>query len=139
MAGSPSEEEIMAAIEASGYLMEQEVATQLERRGLHVRTNVAFEDSEEGKSREIDVTAITRVAVDETEKVGALVELLVECKNTANPFVFIARPKNEADRRRSLSFPTNTRCRRTWVADEAPIDLSLLSTIWASTRCSTRM
>lgn len=101
MAGSPSEEEIMAAIEASGYLMEQEVATQLERSGLHVRTNVAFEGSEEEKSREIDVTAITRVAVDETEKVGALVELLVECKNTANPFVFIARPKNEADRRRT--------------------------------------
>ena len=45
MAGSPSEDEIMAAIEASGYLMEQEVAMQLERRGMHVRTNVAFEDS----------------------------------------------------------------------------------------------
>ena len=99
MAGSPSEDEIMAAIEASGYLMEQEVATHLERRGMHVRTNVAFEDAEEGKSREIDVTSITRVAVDEEAKIGALVELLVECKNSSNPFVFIARPKNEADRR----------------------------------------
>jgi hypothetical protein len=99
MAGTPSEDEIMAAIAASGYLMEQEVATQFEGRGMHVRTNVAFQDSEEGTSREIDVTAITRVAVDEDAKVGALVEVLVECKNSSNPFVFIARPKNEADRR----------------------------------------
>lgn len=99
MVGSPSEDDIMAAIKASGYLMEQEVATQFERRGMHVRTNVAFEDSEEGKSREIDVTAISRVAVNDEAKVGAFVELLVECKNSSNPFVFIARPKNEADRR----------------------------------------
>ena len=100
MSASPSEDEIMAAIEASGYLMEQEVATQLEHRGLHVRTNVAFEDLEEGKSREIDVTAIKRVAYDENAKLAAFVELLVECKNSSNPFVFIARPKNEGDRHR---------------------------------------
>lgn len=90
----------MAAIEASGYLMEQEVATQLEHRGLHVRTNVAFEDLEEGKSREIDVTAIKRVACDESSKLAVFVELLVECKNSSNPFVFIARPKNEGDQHR---------------------------------------
>lgn len=100
MSASPSEDEIMAAIEASGYLMEQEVATQLERRGLHVQTNVAFEDPDEGKSREIDVTAIKRVAFDEGAKLAAFVELLVECKNNSNPFVFIARPKNDADRHR---------------------------------------
>jgi hypothetical protein len=89
----------MTALNESGYLMEQEVATQLERRGLHVRTNVAFEDPDEGKSREIDVTAIRRVAHDERAQVAAFVELIVECKNNSNPFVFIARPKNEADKR----------------------------------------
>lgn len=99
MSASPSEDEIMAAIEASGYLMEQEVATQLERRGFHVRTNVAFEDLDEGKSREIDVTAVRRVAHNEDAKLSAIVELLLECKNSSNPFVFIARPKNEGDRR----------------------------------------
>ncbi len=100
MTGGPSANDIMAAINESGYLMEQEVATQFERRGLHVRTNVAFEDPDEGKSREIDVTAIKRVAVDENAKLAAFIELLVECKNSANPFVFIARPKNEGDRHR---------------------------------------
>jgi hypothetical protein len=92
MSASPSEDEIMAPINASRYLMEQEVATLLEHRGLHVRTNVAFEDPEEGKSREIDVIAIQRVAIDEDAKLAAYVELLVECKNNTNPFVFIARP-----------------------------------------------
>jgi hypothetical protein len=99
MAAEPNADEIMAAIRDSGYLMEQEVATELERRGLHVKTNVAFEDPDEGKSREIDVTAIKRVAHHNEEKLAAFIELIVECKNSSNPFVFIARPKNETDRR----------------------------------------
>ena len=41
---------------------------------MHVWTNVAFANVEEGRSRKIDVTAITRVAVDNTEKGGAQVE-----------------------------------------------------------------
>jgi hypothetical protein len=97
-AAAPSVDEIMAAVKESGYLMEQEVATQLERQGLHVRTNVAFEDPDEGKSCEIDVTAIRRVAHDDQAKLSAFVELIVECKNSLNPFVFIARPKNEIDK-----------------------------------------
>lgn len=98
----------MAAVEASGYLMEQEVATQLERRGFNVQTNVAFEDVDEGKSREIDVTAIKRSAMNEEAKLIGIIELLVECKNSSNPFVFIARPKNEGDRHRhpqEFAFP----------------------------------
>jgi hypothetical protein len=97
-AGRPTVDDIMTAIKESGYLMEQEVATQLERRGLHVRTNVAFEDPDEGKSREIDVSAIMRVAYDDGAKLAAFIELIVECKNSTNPFVFIARHKNEGDR-----------------------------------------
>jgi hypothetical protein len=101
MAAEPTAQEIMAAIGESGYLMEQEVATQLERHGLHVRTNVAFEDPDEGKSREIDVSAINRVAFDEKKQLSAFIELIVECKNNANPFVFIARPKNQMDQNAS--------------------------------------
>lgn len=70
------------------------------RRGLHVQTNVAFEDIDEGKSREIDVTAIKRSAFNEEAKLISIMELLVECKNSSNPFVFIARPRNESDRHR---------------------------------------
>src|SRR4051794_34728823 len=73
MAAEPSTDEIMAAIRDSGYLMEQEVATQLEGCGLHVRTNVAFEDPDEGKSREIDVAARKRVAHDDKAKLSAFI------------------------------------------------------------------
>ena len=112
MGAEPSLDEIMAAIEESGYFMEQHVATQLERLGFQVTTNFAVEDPDEGKSREMDVRAVKRVAVAEQEKIAAFVELIVECKNTSNPFVFIARPKNERDLRAVLGnayFLTHTR------------------------------
>lgn len=79
--------------------MEQEVATQLESLNFHVWTNWAFEDSDEGKSREIDVRAIKRVAHNEEKKLSAFVEIIVECKKSTNPFVFIGRPKNQTDNR----------------------------------------
>ncbi|HNP36039.1 MAG TPA: hypothetical protein PKK10_09320 [Woeseiaceae bacterium] len=101
MSQHPTEEQIIAAIEKSGYLMEQRVATQLETLGFHVFTNVAFEDSDEGKSREIDIRAIRRVGHNERKKLSAFVELMVECKNSANPLVFIIRSKNAADEKRS--------------------------------------
>ena len=93
----PSPKDIIAALRQSGYLMEQEVATQLENLNFHVWTNWAFEDSDEGRSREIDVRAIKRVAYNEDKKLAAFLEIIVECKNSANPFVFIGRPKNQTD------------------------------------------
>ena len=97
MSGFPSSDEIVDALKSSGYLMEQEVASKLETLGLHVFTNWAFEDPDEGKSREMDVRAIKRVAHNEETGLSAFVELLVECKNSINPFVFIRRKKNETD------------------------------------------
>lgn len=97
MSSSPTPEQILGALRKSGYLMEQEVATELESLGLHVWTSWAFEDPDEGKSREIDVRAIKRVAVDEQKKISAFVEFLVECKNSTNPFVFLGRPKSRTD------------------------------------------
>ena len=78
--------------------MEQEIASKLEALGFHVFTNWAFQDQDEGKSRELDVRAIKRVAHNEEIGLSAFVELLVECKNSINPFVFITRRKNEADK-----------------------------------------
>ncbi|MCY4558585.1 MAG: hypothetical protein OXF79_19855 [Chloroflexi bacterium] len=96
---SPSDTDIMAALRQSGYLMEQRVATQLEALDLHVWTNWAFQDPDEGKSREMDVRAIKQVAKNEQTRQSAFLELIVECKNSANPMVFIGRPKNAIDRR----------------------------------------
>jgi hypothetical protein len=108
MSSDPAEADILSALKLSGYLMEQEVASTLEALGYHVFTSWAFEDSDEGKSREMDVRAIRRVAHNEAKKLSAFVEILVECKNSANPVVFIERPKNQPDRHRSpmeLVFP----------------------------------
>ena len=105
---SPSHEDIIQALNQSGYLMEQQVATQLEALGLHVWTNWAFEDIDEGKSREIDVRAFKSVARNEKAKVSAFVEIIVECKNSSNPLVFLGRPKSEVDDRNApeeLVFP----------------------------------
>ena len=104
----PHSNDIIDALKQSGYLMEQEVATQLESLNFHVWTNWAFEDSDEGKSREIDVRAIKRVAHNEEKKLSAFVEIIVECKKSTNPFVFIGRPKNQTDNRhppQELVFP----------------------------------
>ena len=99
MNASPSHSEIIAAVRQSGYLMEQEVATQLEALDLHVWTNWAFEDIDEGKSREIDLRAIKRVAHNEKNMVAAFIEIIGECKNNSNPLVFVGRPKSEVDSR----------------------------------------
>ncbi len=99
MNASPSPAEIVDALKQSGYLMEQEVATQLEALNFHVWTNWAFQDIDEGKSREIDVRAIKRVAHNEEKKLSAFVEIIAECKRSTNPFVFIGRPKNQTDNR----------------------------------------
>lgn len=108
MNASPSPEEIIDALKQSGYLMEQEVATLLEALNFHVRTNWAFQDIDEGKSREIDVRAIKRVAHNEEKQLSAFVEIIAECKNSKNPFIFIGRPKNQIDNQlppQELVFP----------------------------------
>src|SRR6266851_5303352 len=102
MSTNPTHEEIMEAIRQSGYLMEQHVATQLEALNFHIKTNVAFEDPDQGKSREMDVSAIKQVAMNESAKVSAFVELIVECKNSNNPLVLVTRPKNEGDAKVTL-------------------------------------
>lgn len=111
MAAQPSVEEIVGALKNSGYLMEQEVATELEKLGYHVRTNKAFTDSDEGKSREIDVQAFKQVLRSEDHKLTVCVEILAECKNNSNPFVFVGREKNATDNRvppREFIFPISS-------------------------------
>ncbi|QIO52097.1 hypothetical protein HA461_13345 [Rhizobium leguminosarum bv. trifolii] len=96
---NPSSVDILAALSDSGYLMEQRVASSLEELGFHVKTNRAYEDPDEGKSREIDVSALKSCHVDQEHNVALSVELIVECKNFKLPVVTITRRKNEFDRR----------------------------------------
>jgi len=62
-----------------------------------VQTNFPFEDVDEGKSREMDVRAIKTIARNDEHKLSCVFEIIVECKNTSNPFVFVGRPNTVAN------------------------------------------
>src|SRR5207249_3222293 len=86
--------QILGALKASGYLFEHEVATILTGLGYHVETSWAFMDADEEKSREIDIRAVKNVLHDPAARTQVFVELLIECKDTETPFVFLQRDKN---------------------------------------------
>jgi hypothetical protein len=92
MGAVPTPEQILEALGRTGFLLEQAVATELQQLGLHVNTGVAFEDPDEGKSREIDVLA-TSFHLNRKNMVGVQCEIVCECKNTQWPFVLIGPAK----------------------------------------------
>ncbi len=94
MTGSqwPTPEQVLAALDASGHLLEQQVATELEGLGYHTQTNRAYTDSEEGKSRELDVYAYKSLMQVQDRRLRVGMYLLIECKKTAAPFAFLTRP-----------------------------------------------
>jgi len=95
----PKFEEILNAVKKSGYLFEQEVATIFEKLGIHVRTNSAFKDIDEDKSREIDIMGFKNYLYDEENKLYISARFICECKNNQNPFTFITRNKSKNDDR----------------------------------------
>lgn len=101
-----SKEDILEAVNRSGYLFEQEVGNLMEAFEYHVYSNEPFLDVDEGKSREIDISAYKRILVHEEFVIS--VRIIVECKNSSNPMVFLKRNKNSNDIRvpRSVIFPS---------------------------------
>jgi hypothetical protein len=93
----PTADEIVSALGRTGYILEHQVTQVLRSAGFSdVDINYTFPDAQTEKSREIDV----RVAVEHRIKrppvdLTVRVELIVECKNSQNPFVLIGeeRPK----------------------------------------------
>jgi hypothetical protein len=98
VASQPTDQEIFEAVQASGYLMEQEAASIIESLGFHVETNRPYQDIDEQKSRELDIWGYKNIFNDEESKMSLIIELICECKNNSNPFVFIGRPKNAKDK-----------------------------------------
>lgn len=87
---TPTSDEVISALNRTGFLLESRAAKTLREAGFYVRVNDAFPDPESGKSREIDVYAsidldVTRPPVDFTIS-G---EVVLECKNSSAPFVLI--------------------------------------------------
>lgn len=93
----PTKDDILDALEKSGYLFEQDVATEFEKLGYHVDTNYAYNDTDTDKSREIDVRAFKQIYKNDELNAHVYLEILVECKNSKTPLVFIEREKNRRE------------------------------------------
>lgn len=94
----PTPDQVIGALDASGHLLEQQVATELEGLGYNVITNRAFTDVDEGKSRELDVWAHKSIFQLDERRLWAAVHLLIECKHTAMPYAFLTRPPRRRPR-----------------------------------------
>jgi hypothetical protein len=84
-------QEMVSAIESSGYLIEQRVEPILKKAGFLVHTNDVFKDDETGKTREIDLTAISGKVLFGNHMLFPF--LIIECENNKQPVVFF---RNEA-------------------------------------------
>ncbi len=84
----PTAAQVIAALEGTGFLLEQRAAQGLRDAGFSVIINDAFPDPETGKSREIDVFGGMDYEIDAIN-LAVTARVLVECKNTPNPFVVV--------------------------------------------------
>lgn len=89
--------ELKEILKKSGYLFEQKAASIIESLDFHTTTNKSYKDSDEGKSREIDISAFKEVFHIEKFNTRGVCYLTCECKNSNNPFVFFTRRKNKID------------------------------------------
>jgi hypothetical protein len=80
--------EMIAAIQNSGYLIEQRVEWHLLLEGYSVQTSDAYLDSETGKNREVDITAIKGESVLGKNEHFITFQLIIECENNSQPVVF---------------------------------------------------
>jgi hypothetical protein len=92
----PSDSDIISALERTGFLLEHRAAQELRDAGFSVVINDAFPDPETGRSRELDVYAALDYEVDRTE-LAVLATVLIECKNTANPYLVLGTNKEHWD------------------------------------------
>jgi hypothetical protein len=88
--GSISRHEAAEALRRSGYLLEARVEHFLATHGYYVDANDAYPDPATGKSRELDLVAMTarRVSRDDDFVFNIL---LIECVNNPQPLVLLTK------------------------------------------------
>ena len=80
------------AIQRSGYLLEQRVEPILVQGGFfYVQTNPVFPDPDTGKSREIDISALSATRIYKKGYNFIFPMILCECENNAQPIVFFTK------------------------------------------------
>jgi hypothetical protein len=112
----PTPEEVIAAIRQTGFLLEHDVATVVTAAGFHAVLGKAFEDPDEGKSREIDVWGYHQFFREEEKyRMHVVAQLIMGCKATTNPYVIVGRPIGDGSTVRpqsTSSFMTSSARRR---------------------------
>jgi hypothetical protein len=93
----PSNTEIMEALQRSGYLLEQRLCPIIEKCGFSVTPNEQYQDQDTGKSREIDIKALSVRELNEEFNHCLFTELLAECKNNLYPVVFFSQKESVPD------------------------------------------
>lgn len=95
-AGTITRSEAREAILRSGYLLETRVEALLRAHSYSASANSSYEDPETGKSREIDVHAITGQRAGRSRLDWLFAVLLVECVNNPEPLVLISKDEDAA-------------------------------------------
>lgn len=96
-----TEDEIIAALNRSGYLLESGIIKKLADYGFFVQSNVSSLDPTTGKSREIDIFAEFFQSDEESSKnkITARTRFVFEVKNNIYPLVLLTKmafhPDNE--------------------------------------------
>jgi len=83
-------EEMKEAILQSGYLLEQRVEPVLQKAGYFVTTNAAYPDPFTGKSREIDIEALSAIKISRDFDF-IFPYLICECENNQQPIIFFIK------------------------------------------------
>ncbi len=86
-----STKEMEEAIKRSGYLIEQRIEKIILKEGFYVETNPVFPDPDTGKSREIDISAISAKRLYKKPLIYIFPKLLCECENNFQPIVFFTK------------------------------------------------
>jgi hypothetical protein len=88
---SISTKQMKDAIQRSGYLLEQRVEAILTKEWGFAETSKVFPDPDTGKSREIDISAISATQIYKKGHNFIFPILLCECENNPQPVVFFSK------------------------------------------------
>jgi hypothetical protein len=96
----PTGEQIIDALCASGWLLEQDTASLLDIvQGFHVVMGRAYQDPDDpNTSREIDVYGYREFFRNEDVRLTLGTSIIAECKHSSAPYVFVGRAPSDYER-----------------------------------------
>lgn len=86
-----SKNDILKAIDRSGYLIEQRVESVLAKKGFFVETNPVYKDPFTNKTREYDISAIQATILSAENSDLLFSYIICECINNLQPLVFFIK------------------------------------------------